>query len=123
MLILGTLLVCLLTAAVGGVFLRLLRQFEADMRWSLMTLWALIAALALALAAPMIILFAWFVDFLERLVGTLCPSCRRRELEWQSGNWKYGDPPDYQYFACTNCAARFRQGCGGQGELSELERV
>jgi hypothetical protein len=83
----------------------------------------IIFVLVVALVFPMIIVFAYTVDMLEGLVGTLCPSCRQRELEWRSGSWKYGDPPDYQYFACANCGARFRQLCGGQGVLSELERV
>jgi DNA-directed RNA polymerase subunit RPC12/RpoP len=73
------------------------------------------------LAFPMIVLFAYRIDLLKELVGTRCPSCHWRELGRQSGNWKYGDPPDYEYFACANCGASFKLLRGGQGVLSDFE--
>lgn len=121
-LLLGLLLVCLLTAAIFVILLQSLRLAWGDEN-GISIVSGIILVLGGALAFPMIFVFAYIVDMLEGLVGTLCPSCRHRELEWRSGNWKYGDPPDYQYFACANCGARFRQLCGGQGVLSELERV
>jgi hypothetical protein len=121
-LLLGLLLVVLLTAAIAVILTQSLRLAGGDEKWMRIVL-GIIFVLVVALVFPMIIVFAYTVDMLEGLVGTLCPSCRQRELEWRSGSWKYGDPPDYQYFACANCGARFRQLCGGQGVLSELERV
>ena len=79
--------------------------------------------LGIVLALAMIVLCAYLFELLEGLVGTQCPNCRQRELEWRTGTWKYGDPPDYRYFECASCGARFRQLCGGQGVLSEFERV
>jgi hypothetical protein len=119
-LLLGLLLVVLLTAAIAVILTQSLRLAGGDEKWMRIVL-GIIFVLVVALVFPMIIVFAYTVDMLEGLVGTLCPSCRQRELEWRSGSWKYGDPPDYQYLACANCGARFRQLCGGQGVLSELE--
>jgi hypothetical protein len=121
-LLLGLLLVSLLMAAIIAILTQFLRLAKGDENWILI-IQGVIFALGMVLVFPMIVVFAWFVDLLESLVGTLCPSCHQRELEWQSGSWKYGDPPDYLYFACANCGARFRQLYGGQGVLSELERL
>jgi hypothetical protein len=121
-LLLGLLLVGLLTAAILVVPTQCLRLAVGDEN-GIAIISAIILVLGVALVVPMIVIFAYFVDILEGLVGTLCTSCRQRDLEWQSGSWKYGDPPDYQYFACANCGAKFRQLCGGQGVLTELERV
>ena len=121
-LLLGLLLVSLLTAAIAVILTQSLRLAGGDEKWIRIIL-AIIFVLVVALVFPIIVVFAYIVDALEGLVGTLCPKCRQRELEWRSGSWKYGDPPAYHYFACANCGARFRQLCGGQGVLSELERV
>jgi hypothetical protein len=121
-LLLGLLLVSLLMAAITVILTQSLRLAKGDENWILI-IQGVIFALGVALVFPMIVVFAYFVDLLKGLVGTLCPSCRQRELEWQSGIWKYGDLPDYLYFACANCGARFRQLHGGQGVLSELERL
>ena len=121
-LLLGLLLVGLLTAAILMVPTQSLRLAVGDEN-GIAIVSGIILVLGIALVVPMIVIFAYFVDILEGLVGTLCPTCRQRDLEWQCGSWKYGDPPDYQYFACANCGAKFRQLCGGQGVLTELERV
>jgi hypothetical protein len=121
-LLLGVLLVSLLTVAIAVILTQSLRLAGGDEKWIRIIL-GIIFMMVGALVIPLMIIFAYLVDILEGLVGTLCPSCRQRELEWRSGSWKYGDPPDYQYFACANGGARFRQLSGGQGVLSELERV
>jgi hypothetical protein len=121
-LLLGLLLVSLLTAAIAVILTQSLRLARGDEKWMRIVI-GISFVLVVALVFPMIIVFAYTVDMLEGLVGTLCPSCRQRELEWRSGSWKYGDPPDYQYLAGANCGARFRQLCGGQGVVSELEGV
>jgi hypothetical protein len=121
-LLVGLFLACLVMAAITLVLIQSLRLAGDDERW-ILAIQGIILVLGIALAFPMIVLCACIFDLLEGLVGTRCPSCRRRELEWRSGSWKYGDPPDYRYFACASCGARFRQLCGGQGVLSDLERV
>lgn len=122
MLLLGLLLVSLLMAAITVILMQFLRLAGGD-EYRIPIIGGIIFVLGIVLVFPMIVVFACLVDQLEGLVGTRCPSCRQRELAWRSGSWKYGDPPDYRYFACANCGARFRQLCGGQGVLSELERV
>jgi Transcription factor S-II (TFIIS) len=121
-LLLGLLFASLLMAAITVILAQFLRLAGGNENWILI-IHGIIFVLGIVLVFPMIVVFACLVKLLEELVGTRCPSCHRRELEWRSGNWKYGDQPDYQYFACANCGARFRQLCGGQGVLSELERV
>ena len=121
-LLLGLLLVSLLMAAITAILVRLLGLARGHENW-IPIIGGVILALGVALVFPMFLAFAWLVDLLEGWVGTRCPSCLQRELEWRSGSWKYGDPPDYRYFACANCGAGFRQLCGGHGVLSELERV
>jgi hypothetical protein len=118
----GLLLVSLLMAAITVILTQLLRLAGGGDGWIPIIL-GIILALGISLVFPMIIAFAYLVHLLEWLVGTQCPSCRQRELEWQSGSWKYGDPPEYQYFACASCGAKFRQLCGGHGVLSGWERV
>jgi hypothetical protein len=121
-LLLGLFLVSLLMAAIAVILTQFLRLAWSDENL-IIIIQGIIFVLGVVLVFPMIIVFACLVDLLEGLVGTVCPSCRQRELEWQGGSWKYGDPPDYLYFACANCGARFRQLYGGQGVQSELERV
>ena len=121
-LLIALLLVSLLTVAIAVILTQFLRLAGGHEKWIGIIL-GIIFVLVVALVFPMIVAFAYIVHILKGLVGTLCPSCRQRELEWRSGSWKYGDPPAYHYFACANCGARFRQLYGGQGVLSELERV
>ena len=121
-LILGLLLVCLLMAAITVILTQFFCLAGGDEHW-ISIIQGIILGIGIVLAFPLSSVFAYIADILEGLVGTRCPSCRQRELEWRSGSWKYGDPPDYQYSACANCGARFRQLCGGQGVLSDLERV
>jgi hypothetical protein len=121
-LLLALLLVSLLTAAIAVILTQFLRLAWGDEN-GIGIVSGIILVLGVALVFPMIVVFAYIVDILEGLVGTRCPSCRQRELEWRSGSWQYGDPPDYHYFTCANCGARFRQLYGGQSVLSELERV
>ncbi len=121
-LLFGLLLVCSLMAAITVVLMQFLRLAGDNENW-ILVIQGIILALGIVLALPMMILFACLVGLLEELVGTQCPGCRQRDLEWQSGCWKYGDPPDYHYFACASCGARFRQLYGGQKVLSELERL
>ncbi len=97
-LLLGLLLVGWLTAAILVILTQCLRLAVGDEN-GIGIVSGIILVLGVALVFPMIVVFAYIVDILEGLVGTLCPSCRQRELEWRSGSWKYGDPPDYQYFA------------------------
>ena len=108
-------------AAITVIFTQFLRLAGGNEKWILFMA-GIMLVLGLVIAFPMIVVFAYLVDALYGLVGTRCPSCGKRELEWQSGSWKYGDPPAYQYFACVSCGARFRQLFGGQGVLSELEK-
>jgi hypothetical protein len=121
-LLLGLLLVSLLTVPLALILMQCLRLAGGN-EIGIRIVLGIIVVLVVVLICPIIIVFSYIVDILEGLVGTLCPNCRQRELEWRSGSWKYGDPPDYQYFECANCGARFRQLCGGQGVLSELEKV
>jgi DNA-directed RNA polymerase subunit RPC12/RpoP len=114
--------VCLLMAAVTVFLAQFLRLAGGNENWILF-IEGMIFVLGLVLVFPMFVAFAYLVDVLIGLVGTQCPSCGKRELEWQSGIWKYGEAPAYKYYACLNCSARFRQLCGGQGVLSELERA
>lgn len=120
--LLALFLVCVLMAAITVVLMQFLRLAGNIEKWILF-MEGMIFVLGLVTAFPMMFVFAHLVDHLSGLVGTQCPSCGKRELEWQSGSWKYGDPPAYQYFACVNCNAKFRQLFGGQGVLSELEQV
>ena len=82
-----------------------------------------IFVLGIVLVFPIFFVFAYIVNLLKEWVGTRCPSCGKRKLEWRSGRWQYGDPPDHLYFACGSCGARFRQLWGGMGVLSDLEKV
>lgn len=120
--LLALFLVSLLMAAITVILTQFLRLAGGNEEWILF-MEGMIFVLGLVIAFPMIFVFAYLVDQLSGLVGTRCPNCGKRELEWQSGSWKYGDPPAYQYFACGECGARFRQLFGGQGVLSELEKV
>jgi hypothetical protein len=68
------------------------------------------------------------ITFLYRLVvviailyGERCPKCCERKVVWRGGDWKRGDPPDYRYFECASCGARFRQLFSGTGPISGLE--
>jgi DNA-directed RNA polymerase subunit RPC12/RpoP len=108
--------------AITVIFMQLLRLAGGDQN-RISIILGIILVLSVVLVFPMIFVFACVVAVLEGLVGTRCPSCRHRQLEWRSGSWKYGEPPDYRYFACANCGARFRQLCGGQGVLSDLEKA
>ncbi len=121
-LLLALMLVCSLMAAIVVIFIRLLDLGGGDER-GIRILGGILLALGILAAFPMIVVFAYLLDFLEGWVGTRCPGCGQRELEWRRGSWKYGDPPDYQYFSCASCGANFRQLCGGHGVLSELERI
>jgi hypothetical protein len=121
-LLLGLILTCLLMAAITLILTQFLRLAGGDESWILI-IEVIILVVGIVLAIPMLVLCAYLFHLLQGLVGTQCPSCRCRDLEWHSGSWKYGDPPDYQYFACAKCGARFRQLCGGQGVLSDLEEV
>jgi hypothetical protein len=113
---------CLLMAVITVILAQFLRLAGSDESWFLV-IQAVVWVLGVVPAVPMLVVYAYLLELLEGLVGVRCPSCRRRDLEWESGHWRYGDPPDYHYFACTNCGARFRQLYGGQGELSDLERI
>lgn len=121
-LLLALFVVCSLMAAIVAILIRLLDLAGGNER-GVRILGGIVLALGILLAIPMIVVFAYLLDFLEGWVGTRCPGCGQRELEWRSGNWKYGNPPDYQYFSCPRCGAIFRQLCGGQGVLSDLERI
>ncbi len=119
--LLALFLVSLLMAAITVIFTQLLRLSGGNEKWILF-IEGMIFVLGLVTAFPMMFVFAYLVDVLYGLVGTRCPSCGKRKLKWQSGSWKYGDPPAYQYFVCVSCGARFRQLFGGQRVLSQLEK-
>ena len=121
-LLLALFLVSLLMAAITVILTQFLRLAGDNEKWILI-MEGMIFVLGLVIAFPIFVVFAYLVDQLDGLFGTRCPTCGKRELEWQSGSWKYGDPPAYRYFACVNCGATFRQLFGGQGVLSELEKV
>ncbi len=122
MLLIGLAVVCLLTGAIGVILVWLVRLAGVHEN-DLGILAGILLVLLSMLVLPLLFINACVLEFLDQLVGTRCPSCRRRELEWQSGTWKYGDPPAYHYFECTVCGARFRKLYGGKGELSDFERV
>lgn len=121
MLLLGLLMVSLIMAAITVLLLQILRLAGGD-EHRISIIGGVIFMLGAVLALPLVVVFACLVDLMEGLIGARCPNCRQRELVWRSGSWKYGDPPDYRYFACADCGARFRQLCGGQGVLSGLEK-
>ncbi|QEH34861.1 hypothetical protein OJF2_34060 [Aquisphaera giovannonii] len=121
-LFLSLLAVCSLTAVIALALSQLLRLAGGDEGW-LLVVQGLFVVIGIALALAMLVLFCHVLSFLDEMVGTPCPNCRRRELEWRSGSWKYGEPPAYLDYACSHCGARFRRLHGGQGVLSELEQV
>jgi DNA-directed RNA polymerase subunit RPC12/RpoP len=122
LLLFGLSLVSLLMVAITVILAQGLR-LAGDDENRILFIQGIILVLGMVSAFPIIIIFAYIVDMLEGLVGTRCPACGQRELEWRSGSWKYGAPPDYLYFACANCGSKFRQLWGGQGVLADLERV
>src|SRR5262249_12119685 len=69
----GLLLVSLLTAASPVILTQSLRLAGGDEKWIRIII-GIIFVLVVALVFPMIVVFAYIVDILEGLVGTLCPS-------------------------------------------------
>jgi hypothetical protein len=122
MLLIGLAVTCLLTGAIGVILVWLVRLAGVHENY-LGIVAGILLVLSIVLVMPLFFVNACVLEFLDQLVGTRCPSCRRRELEWQSRTWKYGDPPAYRYFECTVCGARFRKLYGGKGELSDFARV
>jgi DNA-directed RNA polymerase subunit RPC12/RpoP len=102
-------LVTLLAAAIAVILMQFLRLAGGNEN-GILIIGAAICVLGVVLAYPLFLVTSALGGYLYDLVGTRCPSCGKRKLEWRSGR------SEYQYFACVNCGARFRQLWGGDLE-------
>ncbi len=102
-------------AAIAVILARFLRLAGGNENWILI-IGGVLCVLYIVLAIPLSVVSIALVGYLYELVGTRCPSCGKRKLEWRSGSWNYAVPSEYQYFACVKCGARFRQLMGGDLE-------